>query len=257
MTILHLPFMHNLPMTSATASTIFGGSCAGVHMPMLRSPRNDARPRIAFIGIVFSAAGERRPSAEPDFPRRPSRTIPAQHGRNTSSIGSGHSDLPRPLTAESMAAAANALPPPVPGLTSSASDLPSDRRGCRKATRTRRPPSSTNVCRRFSGFAKAPGGKITPPPPARPRSRGAYCAVIAVANGTVEISQLVRAGNAAVGDGHNQTFARILIDQSCERPVGRDSISGTDRNRAGAMNYKRDLVARLQLLSRIGKGDSE
>src|SRR5246127_727531 len=73
-------------ITSATASTINAEERApGSIWPMLRSPRNEARPRIARIGMVFSAASfavalRRAGSFSP-----PSRNTPST-GQNTSSI---------------------------------------------------------------------------------------------------------------------------------------------------------------------------
>ena len=76
--------------------------------PIDRSPRNEARPRMAFIGIVASAAAaaSRRSAAED---RRRRRASSACTGASTSSIVFWPtSDLPRALTASIAAAKARA-----------------------------------------------------------------------------------------------------------------------------------------------------
>src|SRR5207237_7237706 len=79
-------FLHTQPsMTSATASTISSEDRApGSICPMLRSPRNDARPRIAFIGTVFSAARRAAALSRAGKSPPPSRHT-ASTGKNTSS----------------------------------------------------------------------------------------------------------------------------------------------------------------------------
>jgi len=94
-------------------------------LAMLRSPRNDARPRIAFIGIVFSAAGAsgglqpRRDSlAALNAPPRARKEYVQHRLLADLRLAAGLTRQWRRQTA----------PPPVSRLTSSASDLPSDRK---------------------------------------------------------------------------------------------------------------------------------
>src|SRR5437764_4212891 len=80
-------FLHTQPsMTSATASTISSEDRApGSICPMLRSPRNDARPRIAFIGMVFCAARRAAALSRAGKSPRPSRKTTIT-GNNNSNI---------------------------------------------------------------------------------------------------------------------------------------------------------------------------
>src|ERR1700704_3392195 len=118
-------FAHANPsMTSATASTISSEDRApGSMWPMLRSPRNDARPRIARIGMVFSAASLAVAFKRNGSPVPPSRRTPSTGKSTSSMVFCPTSDLPRALTASIAAAKASAT---CSCVTSSANDLPSD-----------------------------------------------------------------------------------------------------------------------------------
>src|SRR5947207_7736013 len=99
----------NPSMTSATASTINSEDRApGSIWPMLRSPRNDARPRIARIGMVFSAASLAVAFSRSGRPAPPSRNTPTTGNSTSSMVFWPTSDLPRALTASMAAAKASA-----------------------------------------------------------------------------------------------------------------------------------------------------
>src|SRR5216684_4410521 len=114
----------NPSMTSATASTISADDRApGSMRPMLRSPRNEARPRIARIGIVPSAATLAAAFRRAAMSAPPSRKT-SSTGKSTSSmVFWPTSDFPRALTASIAAANASAARSQV---TSSSNDFPSD-----------------------------------------------------------------------------------------------------------------------------------
>src|SRR5258706_11441561 len=94
-------FAHANPsITSVTASTINAEDRApGSMWPMLRSPRNDARPRIARIGIVPSAAALAVAFSRAVMSAPPSRNTPSTGKSTSSMVFWPTSDFPRALTA--------------------------------------------------------------------------------------------------------------------------------------------------------------
>src|ERR1700676_1184119 len=117
-------FAHANPsMTSAIASMIKADDRApGSMWPMLRSPRNDARPRIALIWMVFSAASLAAAFRRSGNPSPPSRRTSRTGASTSSMVFWPTSDFPRAFTASTAAAKASATRS---RLTSSPNDLPS------------------------------------------------------------------------------------------------------------------------------------
>src|SRR5438105_10481295 len=92
-------FAHaNRSITSATASTINSEDRApGSMWPMLRSPKNDARPRIARIWMVFCAASLAGAFRRTGTPAPPSRKTPSTGNSTSSMVFCPTSDFPRAL----------------------------------------------------------------------------------------------------------------------------------------------------------------